>query len=255
MWDLIAILVILAFLAGWFAFTHSGERGRIIQCAANLKGLDEATESYARDHEDGLPVAAIVLSTNNVTWDMDLYPYLAPGLANAKSAYDKRQLMNACRRHFVCPSDPIERANPRSYALAGRDMHYGWPPASDDKTGIGIIWDKGSVAALPDDSFEKRAAENPDLLPRIKHSLLPDPNETLLLTEFIDPDNIMGRTTSTVVFTPEEQQRSLAGYDPIFHFKKFNYLMADGHVELLSAKQTTVRDGKSHNIWTINPDD
>jgi prepilin-type processing-associated H-X9-DG protein len=251
-WDLVAVLVLVTFLGVWFAFTHSGERGRILRCAGNLRALGEATQSYAKDHDDGLPVAAIIVNTNNMTWDVDLYSYLDPSLANARSVYDKRQLMAACQKYFTCPSDPIDRPTPRSYAMAGRDMDYGWPPASNDKTGVGLIWDKDSVAVLHDDDSVKNASNNLDSLPRIKMSLLLDPRKTLLLTEFIDGDNMLGRTTSTVVFSPEEQQRSLAAYDVVFHFKKSNYLLADGHVELLAGKQTTGLDGKSHNIWAID---
>ncbi|MGH7940111.1 MAG: DUF1559 domain-containing protein, partial [Limisphaerales bacterium] len=234
-WDLIVILLVVAFLGAWFVFAHSGERGRILQCASNLKALGGAVQSYAKDHNDGLPVAAIIVGPNLVTWDMDLYPYLAPSLANAKSVYDKKQLLAACQKDFACPSDPIERPTPRSYAMAGRNMHFGWPPGPDDNTGVGIIWSKGSVSLLNDDDLVKSAVKNPDLFPRTSQSLLLDPAHTLLLTDYIEPDNIMGRASSAVVFSPVEQQRSLIGYYTNFHLNKFNYLMSDGHVELLDA--------------------
>jgi prepilin-type processing-associated H-X9-DG protein len=254
MWDLLAIIVVVLLSGVWFVFTHTGERARIAQCAWNLRTLGQATQSYAGEHWDELPETLIRVGKFR-SWDMALMPYLDPALAKPKSVYDKKRFMAAVRRYFVCPSDPFQRPNPRSYAMAGRDMRYGWPPTSHDKTGVGIIWDRNTVSILHDDDLVEGATKNHDLFPHIKQSLLPDPAHTLLLTELIAPGNRLERPTGAVVFAAYRQQEIVNGEDLHFQFGKFNYLMADGHVELLNKSQTDGSDGVNPNIWTINPKD
>jgi prepilin-type processing-associated H-X9-DG protein len=253
-WDLIAIMVVLVVFGGWFAFQHTGERGRIAQCTSNLKTLGEAIQSFANEHQNELPAANINMGELN-SWDMMLTPYLNPKLATAKSVYEKNQLLPPAQIYFFCPSDPVKRTNPRSYAMGGRDMHYGWPPTSDDRTGVGLFWDAGTVSILHDNELAESATKNPDLLPRMKQSLLQDPANTLLLTELIGEDNSLRRGALTRVFEVNDQRKSFNGDVSHFHHGKFNYLMNDGHVELLTGQQTLGGDGQSGNIWTINAGD
>jgi prepilin-type processing-associated H-X9-DG protein len=255
MWDLIAILVVAGFVLGWFAFEHSGERGHVARCARNLKGLGEATQVYANDHSDGLPAAVINMGAGGITWDMELAPYLRPGAAKAKSLYDRERLIEQKRPWLVCPSDFLPRANPRSYAMSARYMMYGWPPRPDDKTGVGLFWDKNSVTVILGKDMAESALKNHDLLPRFKRSMLPDPANTLWLTELISPDNGLRRSACSEVAGVNQQEEYFEGDSSHFHFGKFNYLMADGHVELLTGAQSDGSAGKRHNIWTINPGD
>lgn len=255
LWDLAAILVVLVVFGIWFVFEHTGERGRIARCAGNLKMLGEATQSYANDHNDGLPAAVIGIGKQIISWDTALAPYLEPGMAKAKSQYDKRRLAENVSSYFVCPSDPIKRNNPRSYAMSGRHVEDKWPATAEDKTGVGMFWNKHTISTYLDKDLARKAMENPDLLPRIKQSMLPDPAHTLLYTELISPNNHMGFNRDARVMGINQQKEGFHGDSSHFHFGKFNYLMADGHVELLFAKQTQGRYGKSHNIWTINAED
>ncbi len=254
MWDLLAVIVVLLILGAWFGFTHTGERGRITQCASNLEALGRATQSFANEHQDGLPEACVRVGKLE-TWDTALMPYLDPALAKAKSVYDKRRFVAAVQKYFVCPSDPFQGLNHRSYAMAGRNMRFGWPPTSHDETGVGVVWDKNTISILHDDGLEENAASNPDLLPRMKQSVLLDPAHTLLLTELIDPGNGLERPGGSVIFSVGAQQKMVNGDDRHFHFGKFIYLMTDGHVKLLKKSQTDGSDGVSANIWTINTGD
>src|ERR1700739_3568896 len=81
LWDLLALLVVVALWGTWFAFNHLGERGRIHRCAGNLEELGAAMKSFANDHDDSLPAAGIELENTKLSWDMDLFPYLKHGLA------------------------------------------------------------------------------------------------------------------------------------------------------------------------------
>jgi prepilin-type processing-associated H-X9-DG protein len=259
-WDLIAILVVTGVFGGWFVFAHSGERGHIARCAGNLKALGEATQAYANDHNDGLPAAVIdtraMGAEGQVTcWDMALAPYLEPRLAKAKSIYEQNQLWPAVQPYLVCPSDPFKRAEPRCYAMATRIMQAGWPPSPQDMTGVGVVWNKQFVSALLGQEMAGDALKNPDLLPRLKRSLLPDPANTLLLTELIAPGNHLRRGPYADVNDANVQEESFNGDSSSFHFGKFHYLMADGHVKLLTGPQTDGSDGQSRNIWTINAED
>lgn len=251
LWDLIAILVVFIFAGAWYAVIHTGERGRIACCASNLRILGEATQSFADEHQSELPAAIINLGKTQI-WDMALIPYLCPNLTNAKSIYAKNQLLSKAQHFFLCPSDTINRKSPRSYAMAGRDMSYGWPPTSGDDTGLGILWDNRTVSILHDEDLITKADKDFDLLPRIKQSLLLKPAGTLLITELVVPDNILAQPNSARVLAVNDQQTGMDLISTHFHSGKFNYLMADGHVELLAADQTDGSDGKSHTIWTVN---
>jgi prepilin-type processing-associated H-X9-DG protein len=258
LWDLGVISVVVIFLGAWFLFAHTGERGRIIRCTGNFNALGEATRAFADDHDDSLPAAAIdltYLGGGITSWDTQLAPYLEPRLRKAKSVYEEHLLWPGSQHHLFCPSDPIERPNPRSYAMSWRRWLYGWPPAPQDLAGVGMMWNQATISKFLDEALAKKAVEHPDLLPRVKRSVAPDPAHTLLYTEYIAPGNIMGRGICSHVGSVRAQQEAFNGDSSRFHFGKFNYLMLDGHVELLSAPQTEGSDGKSHNIWTINPDD
>lgn len=255
MWDAIAILIVLFALGVWFAFNHLGERGRVARCRSNLKTLGQAMKSYANDHDDGLPAGAINVGNGVISWDTELAPYLNPGLKNPTSVYDRKRLMATINPRFVCPSDTIQRKDPRSYAMSSHYMKYAWPPTPDDKTGVGVLWNRETVSNLLGKDFVDAAFKDPAVLPRVKLSMLPDPENTLLLSELIMPENMIGHGAWTLLGGVNAQKNSFHGDAARFHFGKFNYLMADGHVELLAGSQTTGQDPKSHNIWTINPKD
>ncbi|HEV2329992.1 MAG TPA: H-X9-DG-CTERM domain-containing protein [Verrucomicrobiae bacterium] len=259
LWDLIAVLFVVVLLGVWFVFAHTGERGRIIRCTANLKVLGEVTQSFANDHNDGIPAATIDTTYMNgggvISWDTQLAPYLEPRLAQAKSVYEKSLVWPAGQHHLACPSDPIKRPNPRSYAMSWRRWLYGWPPASEDKAGVGVTWNKATISRFLDSDLAQRAAKHPELLPRLQLSVISDPDQTMLFTELIQQPNMVGRIVCTQVGYVQAQKEAFNGDSSHFHFGKFNYLMADGHVELLSGSKTDGSDGKSHNIWIINPGD
>lgn len=252
MWDLIVVLFIVIFLGGWVAFAHSGARGRLARCTWNLEKLGGALQAYAGDHNDDMPAAGIDIGGMSMGWDMDVAPYLTASSMGQKSVYEKRQLLQSVRRYFICPSDSVARSNPRSYAMSGRDMD-DWPAAADDETGIGLWWDKRTIRILNRPSAQA-AAQNPALLPKIKQSLLPEPSDTMSLTEFIRRNNILGNLSSLRIFRVDrvtDYDGDLSG----IHFGKFNYLMADGHVELLTLLQTGGEGNPPEGIWTIKAGD
>lgn len=253
--DLLVVIAVTGFLGCWFGFRHLGERGRIARCAANLETLGQAVQSYANDHKDGIPAAGIRLGDTTMSWDTDLFPYLRPDLAEtATGAYEKRELMLAVKKRFLCPSDPVPRGGfPRSYSMSSRSMK-GWPPTADDETGVGAWWDSRTVSILGADKAQA-ARENPKLLPELKQCVLSDPANTLWLTELVARGNVMANLSGARVGTVAEQQKVFKDDRSHFHFGKFNYLMADGHVELLTGLQTGGMGPGVAGIWTIKAGD
>ena len=281
--DLLALVSMVALLAGWLVFTHSGERGRRAVCTHNLARLGQATHSFASDHGGSLPVAMIQQPA--LTWDMELEPYLgskpaastAPG-ADAKSApaakksyYAERQAQRAEKQRvesqgrksagrvvwgadsvFYCPSDHFARARPRSYAMPAHKMNWeNWPPGPNDPYGVGLAWDANAIKRL----LNLNPAEPPDLeaLAAVKLDFIPDPANTLLLTEVIQA-NTLKSTSRCTLAGPEEQVEGTADQGGSLHTGRFNYLMVDGHVECLRPYQLETFC-PSAGIWSIRKGD
>jgi prepilin-type processing-associated H-X9-DG protein len=242
--DLLAIIVIVVVVAAALGFTHLGERGRTARCAGGLSKLGKAMNAYANENGDTIPAAGINLGKIQVSWDRKLFSYLDPGLANANS----HKIMEVAPPFFACPSDTVpHREAPRSYAMAGNDMApENWPPGKDSATGIGLFWDRRTVLAL----LDEEALQKPETLPSIKLSSIPAPADTVLLTEYVDGNNMMSSLQKTVVFGASQQRQAFKDGGAKFHQGKFNYLMSDGHVELLSPLQTGAFDGTA-GIWSL----
>jgi len=248
--DLCAVVAVVTLLGGWLAVFYSGENGRSTRCAWNLSAMGKAMEHYADDHGDALPAAGINLGKTQVTWDTKLIPYLEPKLAQSGS----EQLFARVPQHFLCPSDRVShKGTPRSYAMSGHDMRPDhWPPGDDSTTGVGLYWTKAKTSGLLGDT--NAALQNPELLPALKRSALQDPANTILITELIDPMNLLGSLGSPTVSGASQQRRFLKENAGAFHVGRFNYLLADGHVELLSPLQTGSFDGTA-GIWTLKKGD
>lgn len=242
--DLLVSIAVVVLLAGWFGLSHLGECGRIARCTRNLQVLGEAMQRYADDHGGALPPAGVGLL--HLTWDTEILPYLEPG----KSSRD------AMAPYLVCPSDVVKRDQPRTYAMSGHDMQpFNWPPGPDNTTGVGLWWDENAIVQKFGSQFARKVNKQ-DLsgLSLVKLSWMPDPAGTLLLTEMVDPNNRAWRTGWPVVWNAKQQLSFLKTAAANYHHGCFNYLMTDGHVELLTPLQTGSWDG-SGGIWTIRAGD
>ncbi len=246
--DLLAVIFIVLFFGLWFGVTHSGERGRTARCQANLSSLGKAMQRCADDNQAAIPAAGINLAKLHGTWDMQILPFLNPGLAKANS----EKLFQDAPKLFACPSDKTSHWKARrSYAMGGNDMlpeH--WPPGRDSPTGVGLLWNNRTVLSLLDDS----ALKKPELLPAVKVSAIPDPADTVLLTELIAPNNNLGGIWQVTVSGISQQRATFKDGGADFHHGRFNYLMVDGHVELLSPLQTGAFNGNA-GIWSIRKED
>lgn len=230
--DLIVVVILVVISGIWFGKAHSGTNARIARCARNLSALGNGMDRYANENGDVIPVAGIDFGKIQTSWAAELFPYT-----------------DGNSRCFLCPSDPaVHHGSPRSYAMGANDMlpeH--WPPGADSPTGVGLLWNKATVLSL-------LGKEKPEVLPAVKLTDLPAPADTLLLTEFIDPNNLMGGLSCARILEVSKQRQFFADGGASFHHGKFNYLLVDGHVELLSPLQTGSFDGSS-GIWSIKMGD
>lgn len=255
---MLAVITIIALSTGWFGFNHWGERGRIAQCTRNLETLGEAMQRFAADHENGLPPAGI--ENPAVTWDMELLPYLRPDLVRSNAVPTVRELQQA-DSVFFCPSDPIHRGNrPRSYAMSTHNMHAdNWPPGSDNTTGVGLWWGEGQLHSLLGNQAPRDPVRDLDALCLVKTSWMPDPANTLLLTEYVNRRNRLGSVYAIRVGSVAEQMAAFNGDISHFHFGHFNYLMVDGHVELVSPLRLSpfpvISKAAASGVWSIKAGD
>lgn len=243
--DLIAVIVVLLLVGGWLALGYTGENGRMVRCAGNLSTLGRAMQTYADQNQGALPAAGIDWGKNKISWDKKLQPYLQAGKPGTEQAFA------ALPRFFFCPSDSARHTGtPRSYAMGGNDMSPDhWPPGPDSATGVGLWWDARTIAPLLGEVTTQKVEQ----LPVVKLSDIPRPADTVLLTEFIDPNNNLVSLRQTSVSGAARQRQFFKDGGVDFHHGRFNYLMVDGHVELLSPLQTGSWDG-SAGIWTFKKD-
>ncbi|HXI70052.1 MAG TPA: H-X9-DG-CTERM domain-containing protein [Verrucomicrobiae bacterium] len=236
-------------LVGWLGIARVGERGRTAQCARNLALLGEGMLSYAGSHEQSLPPAYVWTPELKTTWDTRLMTILS----SPSSKKDTRPAL------FVCPSDRLKRDSPRSYAMSQHDMKpENWPLGANNATGLGLAWTETTIKKyLPDN----KRAEGPtiDELSLIKLSMILEPADTLLLSELISATNKFRHAAQSGLDGPSIQLEFLKGDGKVFHGGRFNYLMLDGHVELLSSHETQnvgIGDANWHlGIWTIKAGD
>lgn len=233
--DLVVLLGMVGLLAAWLEMGFLGERGRTAYCAKNLAALGKAIHSYANEHDGALPAAGINIGKFQSSWDGEILSHL-----NSSQRNSGEKLGQAASRPFACPSDNIpRRGKMRSYAMSGNDMALeNWPPGLESKTGVGLFWNQQTSKALLDS--ESPPAES---LPTLKLSGIPSPSDTVLLTEFPDSTNCMGSFQDAVVFSDSQPWGGRGSVQ--HHGGRFNYLMADGHVELLSVLQA------GGGIWNL----
>jgi len=229
--DLVVATGLVVILFFWLGVGRVGERGRIVRCAGNLNLLNQAMRSYASDHQDCLPPASI--EPQRLSWDAQLAPY-----------FPRDQIKDDWGRLLLCPSATSRQSRPRSYAMPAYDMSPdNWPPGPGVNTGVGLVWNKETIQALLDEQMAQSVSTNTEELAMLKRSSIPSPVNTLLLTEFNSDSNV--KETRMAAINGVDQQLEQSQNPKLrIHGGRYNYLMVDGHVELLSPLQ-------SARIWTI----
>lgn len=247
--------VLLLALVAWAAVWVGGEKRRTWVCAHHMKTLGQAFAEYAQDHSGALPPAVLDNGKNNTSWDSEIVVYLQPELTKSNSPRAIKSLETQLSHLFKCPSDrePRHGGLPRSYSMPMYDINLvGWPPDHNSVGGIGLYLNAKTIKKAREADF----AESPDYVPVIKTSMVPDPADTALLVERISNLNVLWATKYACITSTKEQfeaKTSFAARD--FHGGKMNYLMLDGHVELMLPLQSAGFVGAGGGLWTIRAGD
>lgn len=297
--ELLVTIAIIGILASILlpALSRAREKGRVASCSSNLKQIHTASLAYSGDNGDKIPYAVLRWRPGTaITWDDLLFKYLGgdgaryedlilsePQIAQGGPADDQSDGNKTLR----CPSDKARRADTRypravrSYVMPRHSMHNlpawaptpsgsgaPWPPAADNRTGVGLNWD---VSAGPNASWNLRdatgsGADIPGRQDGIHENLILKPEDTIMFTERVRREMLQGSFQYQYIQNANEHlinniNRDDYNNSTAFHFGAFNYLMADGHVESwtpeqsLGAKVTVVDRNIQTGPWTMNVDD
>jgi prepilin-type processing-associated H-X9-DG protein len=248
-------LVGASFLLGvfvWMGIIASGETRRTFICAHRMKALGHAFEEYTKDHSDSLPPAVVDDGTNSTSWDREIAPYLI-SKSSSTALQGKSRLTEqeeaSVATYFHCPSDKEPRggAKPRSYSMPMYDLNkVDWPPDENCQGGLGLYLDAARLANL----HKTQPNISVGSVPQIKVPMVPAPADTALLVERISIQNALWGTKFACTVSSKEQFDAKTFEAKDFHGGRMNYLMLDGHVELLSRAQSGGFIGNG-GIWTI----
>ncbi|MFA6546038.1 MAG: prepilin-type N-terminal cleavage/methylation domain-containing protein [Limisphaerales bacterium] len=290
--ELLVVIAIIAILAGLLmpALGMAKSRAKAAGCGNNLKQVGVAMQMYFTDEDGKIPYAAVVMGAWNpdISWE-DL---LLAGLGSTYTNIGAASLPAPPLKTLICSADNVPLAAnggtrwKKSYAISGHNMGttpFGgvgptasdWPPSSENATGIGLKWDNytGAVnAAAPrwnaaDSIATGTWARNQTCL---RDGNLSDPAGTIAVTENIAANNFAGAADQYYVAAANGHFGITASSAPTvatpsgtmtyakYHNGKFNYVMCDGHVDLLRPDKT-LGSGTDIRVqtgmWTIKAGD
>lgn len=244
----VSFSVLLLAVVGWAGVGIGGKKWQALICAHHMKTLGQAFTEYAQDQDGALPPAVAINGTNSTSWDKEIAVYLEPALAGQNSVEKQKELETKTAYHFKCPSDHMPRRGgpPRSYAMPMYDInHFGWPPDANSQGGVGLYLDAKTL--------QEAAARNA-MPPAIKISMVPSPANTALLVECFNNLNALWRPKMACLSSSGDQWSGKTSEAKDFHGGKMNYLMLDGHVELLSSQTLALLPSENADypgLWTI----
>jgi len=241
---IVSVVVVLT-LVGIPAANWIGYKSKEKSCLANLRQLGMAMSSYETSNDGRLPFAFIEYNESKfVSWDRLIYSYGSFG-ANQKGL-------------LRCPSDtiPANGAAPRrTYAMPKHSMdQWNWPPAPGNATGVGLWWSPRGRwhAALA-------SVNSSNSVPSMRADLISAPAMTALLTEQAQRYNVEFSYAGAAIDGPASHLDAKILTASQYHGGKFNYLMVDGHVRLLSPLESLGESdpmfddptAQFENVWTI----
>ena len=270
--DLIVVIVVLVVLgAGLYAFIGRSRTSSSAVCASNLKQLGVAMALYEQDNGGRLPYAYLRFgrqndfTTSKFVWDSLIFPLIPLG----QNGLAQKHLLR-------CPADAIlgnQGQARRTYAMPSHSTRNAdWPLSSENATGVGVWWDWGfgkrrtanmtNYISVTLTTNNDGKASTTVTMPAVKLDMIHAPASTLLLTENARAYNTAFNHNGALIDSAQTHVSTNLDLN-LYHGGKINYLMVDGHVELLypseSMGQADLKDNnpreKYPNIWTIRPDD
>lgn len=271
-WEMLLLVLVVAALGlvGMIGLKKGRQSIRNNACLDNLRMIGTAVAMYTGDSAGRLPYAYVrYQNRDNHSWDS----FLERSLANVwlTESDGERGATNAPHRKLlVCPQDTVTaaewaqkfRGQRRSYAMPRHDMKAdNWPPGSSNNTGIGLWLDFGATGERkPDRRIYNYERTNQQAA--VTMTMIRQPERTLAVTEQINANNILGNSSGAFITRTSDHLGTNSIPAEQHHQGKFNYLMVDGHVELLLPEETVGPKGRAgdligghRGIWTIRADD
>lgn len=252
--NVVLVIIMLVGVLAWAGMAASRKTRQIYVCALHQKILGRAFIGYSMDHRDDLPPAVVSDHTIDTSWDKEIVFYLQSA-AKSHSPAERQALESKVAYLFKCPADRELRggAQPRSYSMPMYDISKdGWPANGNSMGGLGLYLDTKAIkmARKADPSIPIGA------LPAIRTTMVPAPADTALLVERISILNALWGGKFACIISTREQFDAKTFTDREFHGGKMNYLMLDGHVELLRPIQSGGQLAEDdQGLWTIRPGD
>jgi prepilin-type processing-associated H-X9-DG protein/prepilin-type N-terminal cleavage/methylation domain-containing protein len=237
--ELLVVIGIIAILIAILlpALNKARQAANAVACASNLRQLGIALIGYANSHGGHLPTVAIREGSDEITWDDLLGGTRYDGRRLTESQMRARNAPHAGARIYQCPNDDF----------SGRDF-YPTHPGRTYALNTGTMWRGSRTQPFPGQGSPPRiwgvssghfedgtGVKDDSQLWSAKLTWLREPTATILLTE---PgrdwkDSALGKQAGGSVRGPAIQVGR-----PDLHQGRFNYLFADGHVEMLRPYQT-----------------
>lgn len=254
--ELLVVIGIIAMLISVLlpALSAAQRQARTVKCASNMRTLGQLLYMYANDNRGLLPAGSTDVGPspnsngNNFTWDDGLNRYVGRNQPWTELTNQWNPVANPI---FECPDDRYDRSilyspyKTRSYSMVEASKGYNLP-----------------VLGMATRNFQFTTGWPLNTYFRHFHiSEAPNASETLLLAEkpmlantYV---NILGHAGGSIVDCPDNQ---MLGLSAPLHKGRWNYLMVDGHVELLRPEQTirapnTTATLPPNYMWTRTPND
>jgi hypothetical protein len=165
-----------------------------------------------------------------------------------------------------CPSDKLRHnANPgysklyrRSYSMPTFGMSVGnWPPAETRQCGAGMLWNHDKDYTGIWDYIDPVIAGSPEPSHQtaLRFAMVNEPAGTILMTERIHSNNMAGTIWEATIANANSHVADGSVRKGFYHGGIYDYLMFDGHAEILAPTKTCSNVSQQRHMWTIRAGD
>jgi len=219
--ELLVVIGIIALLISVLlpAMSRARESAKAIACGSNLRQIGAAIYMYGNENKGLLPVGCLAINSSggNLVWDTLISRNLNRPCSSIYINTDPPPVLK-------CPNDTVPRPSPYQTAIRSYSMVEAASGTWPQRIPNGVASD--SFYPATDPNFNK-------YFRTFKFTDIRQSSKVLMVAEafgVITNPNMAGHATGALVQNPNGQ---LTGYAGMAHYKRWNYLFVDGHVELL----------------------
>lgn len=224
--ELLVVIGIIALLISILLPAMSRAQGaaRAIACGSNLRQIGATMYMYTATNRGVLPVGCLAINASggNLVWDTLLSRDLGRMCSSIYINIDPPPVLK-------CPNDTVPRPAPYQKAIRSYSMVEACSGTWPQRIPNGVAAESYYPATDPNYNKYFRTFKITDIRQSAK---------VLMVAEafgVITNPNMAGHATGALAQNPNSQ---LTGYAGMAHYKKWNYLFVDGHVELLTPIDT-----------------